>query len=245
MSKDIKRVLVTGGGSGIGLVAAKEFKSRGYEVVIAGRDENKLRSSGLPYVVADVANEASVSDAAEKTGPVDILVANAGVAFTAPVLKISRDDWERVLATNLTGVFLCVRAFAPKMIDRKWGRIIAIASTASLRAYPYVGAYVASKHGLLGLIRTLALEFAKTGVTANAICPGFTDTPLFQKSVQTIVDKTGRSPEAAAAALLKDQPMGRLIKPEEVADTALWLASEAAGAVNGQAIAIDGGETIS
>lgn len=244
MNDQTRRVLVTGGGSGIGLAVARGFASAGYDVVISGRNEERLKASGFPYTVMDVGNETSVAEAANKIGAIDILIANAGVAHTAPAMKTSLQDWDRVVSTNLTGVFLCARAFAPSMVKKGWGRIIAIASTASLRAYPYASAYVASKHGALGLIKTLALELAKTGVTANAICPGFTDTPMFQQSVCNIVDKTGRAPEEAAAALLKDQPMGRLIEPDEVAAAALWLAGESGRTISGQAIPIDGGETM-
>lgn len=244
MSEKAKRVFVTGGGSGIGLAVARSFARAGYEVAVGGRNEERLKAAGFPYVLMDVGDEASVDAAAKEIGAIDILIANAGAAHTAPALKTSLEDWNRIVTTNLTGVFLSARAFAPAMIENGWGRIIAIASTASLRAYPYASAYVASKHGVLGLVKTLALELAKTGVTANAICPGFTDTAMFQQSVQNIVDKTGRAPEEAAAALLKDQPMGRLIKPDEVAGAALWLAGESGAGVNGQAIAIDGGETM-
>lgn len=243
MNTENKRVFVTGGGSGIGLAIARRFAESGYNVTIGGRNEERLRAAALPYAVLDVTDETSVREVSARIGAIDILIANAGVAHTAPALKTSIEDWNRIISVNLTGVFLCARSFAPAMIERGWGRVIAVASTASLRAYPYASAYVASKHGLLGLVKTLALELAKTGVTANAICPGFTDTPMFRQSVRNIVDKTGRSPEETAAALLKDQPMGRLIKPDEVADAALWLASESARSVNGQAIAIDGGET--
>ncbi len=240
-----KHVLVTGGGSGIGLAVARGFADKGYSVIIGGRDSQKLRSSGLRHIQINVTDEQSVMAAVDESGPIDILVANAGAAFTAPALRTPLNEWENMLAVNLTGVFLCARAFAPQMINKGWGRIITVASTASIRAYPYAAAYVAAKHGVLGLVKTLALEFAKTGVTVNAICPGFTDTPLFQSSVDNIVNKTGASREDAAMALLKGQPMGRLIQPEEVAHTALWLASEAAASVNGQSIVLDGGETIS
>ena len=244
MNDGIKRVFVTGGGSGIGLTIARGFSDSGYGVTIGGRDEARLRAAGLPYAVVDVTDESSLKEAAAKIGPVDILIANAGIASTAPALETSVEEWNRIISVNLTGTFLSAQHFAPAMIGRGWGRIIAIGSTASLRAYPYASAYVASKHGLLGLIKTLALELAKTGVTVNAICPGFADTPMFERSVRGIVDKTGRTPEKAAAALLKGQPMGRLIEPKEVADAALWLASDSGRSVNGQAIAIDGGETM-
>jgi NAD(P)-dependent dehydrogenase (short-subunit alcohol dehydrogenase family) len=153
--------------------------------------------------------------------------------------------WDETLAVNLTSVFSCAQIFAPPMIDRGWGRFIAIASTASHRAYPYTGAYAAAKHGVLGWIRTLALEHAKSGVTFYAVCPGFTDTPLIAGAVARVAAKTGGDIGAAKRALAKDNPMGRLVAPEEVAAAVAYLASEAAAAVNGQSIVIDGGELIS
>jgi NAD(P)-dependent dehydrogenase (short-subunit alcohol dehydrogenase family) len=243
MSARTRRVLVTGGGSGIGLAIARAFQKRGHEVTIAGRDAARLQATGLPHVVMDVTDEASVADGVSACGPVDIFIANAGGAETSPALATPRELWERMIALNLTSVYLCARAAVPPMAERKWGRFIVIASTAALKGYAYAGAYAAAKHGALGFVRTLALELAKTGVTANAICPGYTHTPLVADAIETIMRKTGRSREEAAAAMVKHNPMGRLITPEEVAEAALWLASDAAAAINGQAIAIDGGET--
>jgi len=240
-----RRALVTGGGSGIGLAIARGLLAAGHDVVIAGRDEAKLKAAGLPHIVVDVTDEASIAAAAPAAGPVDIFIANAGAAPTALSLKTSRAMWDETLAVNLTSVFSCAQIFAPPMIDRGWGRFIAIASTASHRAYPYTGAYAAAKHGVLGWIRTLALEHAKSGVTFNAVCPGFTDTPLIAGAVARVAAKTGGDIDAAKRALAKDNPMGRLVAPEEVAAAVAYLASEAAAAVNGQSIVIDGGELIS
>jgi NAD(P)-dependent dehydrogenase (short-subunit alcohol dehydrogenase family) len=240
-----RRALVTGGGSGIGLAIARGLLAAGHDVVIAGRDEAKLKAAGLPHIVVDVTEEASIAAAAPAAGPVDIFIANAGAAPTALSLKTSRAMWDETLAVNLTSVFSCAQIFAPPMIDRGWGRFIAIASTASHRAYPYTGAYAAAKHGVLGWIRTLALEHAKSGVTFNAVCPGFTDTPLIAGAVARVAAKTGGDIDAAKRALAKDNPMGRLVAPEEVAAAVAYLASEAAAAVNGQSIVIDGGELIS
>ncbi len=237
------RVLVTGGGSGIGLAIARAFHEAGHDVVISGRNEARLEANGLPHITFDVCDEDAVAEAMRAAGPIDIFVANAGGATTALTLKTGREDWERMLLLNLTSVWLCARAAIPPMVERKWGRFIVVASTAALKGYAYAGAYAAAKHGALGMVRSLALELAKTGVTANAICPGYTDTPMLHAAIDTVADKTGRSAENAANTFTNTNPMGRLIAPEEVAGAALWLASDAAAAVNGQAIVVDGGET--
>ncbi len=240
-----RRVFITGGGSGIGLAVANAFANDGHDVVIAGRNVDKLRATGHRFVTIDVTDETSVAEAITAAGSIDIFVANAGAAATAPALKTKREVWDRMIAVNLTSVFLCAQAAVPQLTKRGWGRFIAVASTASLKGYAYTGAYAAAKHGVLGWIRTLALELAKTGVTANAVCPGFTDTPLVEDALDTIVEKTGRSREEALAAFVQDNPMQRLVRTDEVAAAIKWLASDAAASINGQAIAIDGGETAS
>jgi len=239
------RVFVSGGGSGIGLAIAQSFVSSNHEVTIGGRNAEKLKASGLPFIEMDVTDADAVKRGLEATGPIDVFVANAGAAATAPALRTKPETWDHMLAVNLSSVFYCAQAAIPAMVDRGWGRFIAIASTASLKGYAYTGAYAAAKHGVLGWIRSLAIELAKTGVTANAICPGFTDTPLVDSALNSVTAKTGRSRDDALHAFVKDNPMGRLIDPTEVAAAALWLSSEGAAAVNGQAITIDGGETIS
>ena len=240
-----RNVIVTGGGSGIGLAIAKLFASDGDNVTIIGRNRDRLEQTGLPYLCADVTDEDGFTTALQEAAQPDIFVANAGAAMTAPALKTSREMWDQMIAVNLTSVYLSAREAIPGMVEKGWGRFIAIASTSSLKGYAYTGAYGAAKHGVLGWIKTLALELAKTGVTANAICPGFTDTPLIDASIDKIVAKTGRSTEDAKKAFTTDNPMGRLVSVDEVAATALWLSTDAARSVNGQAIAIDGGETAS
>ena len=236
MTETRRRVLVTGGSSGIGLAVARAFAAAGHRVTIAGRDRRRLEAAGLPFIPLDVCDEAAFADL-----PVfDIVIANAGGATTAPLTRMSRADWDAMLALNLTGVWLTARATVPAMIESGWGRFIAVASTAAVKGYAYAGAYAAAKHGALGMIRSLALELARTGVTANAICPGYTDTPMLRGAIDTVAAKTGKDAEAA---FTRSNPMGRLVAPDEVAAAALWLASDAAASVNGQPILIDGGET--
>lgn len=243
MTGGSRRVFVTGGGSGIGLSIAQAFREQGDEVMISGRDRERLEASGFPFVQFDVCDAAATSAALASVPPIDVFVANAGGAATAPLLRTSGDDWDRMLALNLTSVWRSAVAAVPQMIERGWGRFIAVASTAAVKGYAYAGAYAAAKHGTLGMIRSLALELAKTGVTANAICPGYTDTPMLRGAIDHVAARTGREKDHAQASFTRLNPMGRLISPEEVASAALWLASDGAASVNGQAIMIDGGET--
>lgn len=240
-----KRALITGGGSGIGLATAKRLSADGCDVVVAGRNQDRLGATGFESLVMDVTDEASVNSAFARIGGFDILVSNAGSAQTAPLLRTSLTSWNSMLAVNLTGAFLCAKAAIPYMVDRGWGRFIVVASTSSLRAYSYTGAYASAKHGVLGLVKTLAVELAKTGVTANAICPGFTQTDILSRSIENIVSKTGRSPEEALSALVECNPMQRPVDPSEVAHAVSWLADPRSASTNGVALPVDGGELAS
>jgi len=243
-----RHALVTGGGTGIGKAIAFALADAGHEVTICGRRRDTLEAVEHPRVhgiVADVTDEAAVAalyaQADDARGPFDIVVANAGGTTSGPAAKVTLDDWQRTLAANLTGAFLSVRPALPGMIERGAGRIAFIASTAGLKGYSYVAPYVAAKHGVVGLMRALAAETATSGVTVNAICPGFAETDLLATSIAAITAKTGRS-EAEARAMLAN-PQGRFVTPEEVAAAVLWLASDAARSVTGQALSISGGET--
>jgi 3-hydroxybutyrate dehydrogenase len=239
-----KRVFITGGGTGTGADMARGFAAAGADVVICGRREAPLRAvavaTGARFVVADVTREDDMARAFAEAGPCDIVIANAGTADSAPFAKTTLEQWNSLLATNLTGVFLTFRAGLAQLPG--WGRLIAVASTAGLRGYAYVAPYVAAKHGTVGLVRALAQEVARRPVTVNALCPGYLDTEMTDRSVANIVAKTGTSPEAARAALLATNPQRRLIQPAEVTAAALWLCAAGSEGINGQAIAISGGE---
>lgn len=247
-----RHALVTGGGTGVGKAIALMLAREGVAVTICGRRLDVLAAAAeehenlFPHG-ADVTEQASISELYESgqaaRGPFDIVIANAGMAESAPAARVDHAGWQRMLSVNLTGAFLTVQPALGALSKAGRGRIVFVASTAGLKGYPFVAPYVASKHGVIGLMRALATELAASGVTVNAVCPGFTDTDLLDGSIARIVEATGRAPEAARAALRASNPQGRFIRPEEVAAAVLWLCSENAASINGQAISVSGGET--
>jgi NAD(P)-dependent dehydrogenase (short-subunit alcohol dehydrogenase family) len=209
--------------------------------VVLGRDAIALAASGFEHFECDVADEASVTQVFDKIGPVDILVNNAGVSTSAPLHRTTLDDWNHAFAVNATGAFLCTRAVLPVMRVAGWGRIVTVASIASHRGSPYIAAYVASKHAVLGLMRVVAAEAAGSGVTANSICPGYVRSEMTDRTIANIVNRTGRSEAEAEQALVEGSSLGRLIEPNEVAAAVAYLCSAEAAAVNGQSVILDGG----
>jgi NAD(P)-dependent dehydrogenase (short-subunit alcohol dehydrogenase family) len=253
MSLEGRHAVVTGAGSGIGRATAERLAEAGARVTLIGRHVGRLTETAdrvgeagfaAPGDVTDFdALEAALDAGRDRFGPIDILVNNAGGASSAPFLKADAAALRAMLALNLEAPAQAMRLVLDGMAARRHGRIVNVASTAGLKGYGYVSAYVAAKHGLVGLTRDVALEVASRGVTVNAVCPGFTDTDLIARSVEAIVGKTGRTEEEARAALAAGNPQGRLIAPDEVAQTIVWLCGDAASGVNGAAITVAGGET--
>lgn len=246
-SLDDRHALVTGGATGIGLAVTKILASAGARVTIASRNVERVTAAaaelnGVTGRSLDVTDPESIDAVFDAAGPVDILVNNAGIALAAPFDKTTPEQWSNVMAVNLTGVYLCTQAALKSMRERDSGRIINIASTAGLKGYAYISAYAASKHGVVGMTRSLALELAATGITANCICPGFVDTDIVAEAVANITSKTGRSEKEALAELVKHNPQKRLITPAEVADAVLWLCQNTSCSITGQAIVVAGGE---
>jgi NAD(P)-dependent dehydrogenase (short-subunit alcohol dehydrogenase family) len=246
-----RHALVTGGGRGIGRAIAASLVQAGATVTIVGRspaslEEAILQGDAHAAAVADVTDvqavQRAVREAVDRHGPVDLMIANAGAAASAPFMRTGPDVFRQMLEVNLLGVTNIAQAVLDSMTERGFGRIVAVASTAGLKGYPYVSAYCAAKHAVIGFVRALALETAKTGVTINAVCPGFTDTDLVAESLDRIMVKTNRSRDEALGELVKHNPQGRLIDPSEIADTVLWLCGEGARSVTGQAIVVAGGE---
>jgi NAD(P)-dependent dehydrogenase (short-subunit alcohol dehydrogenase family) len=244
-----QHAIVTGGGTGIGAAIAAELAHRGARITLIGRREAKLAetASRLPdcsYRVADVTDAEATARAFGAAGEATILVNNAGAAESAPFLRTDAAMLERMMAVNCTAAFRCSQAVLPAMLRAGRGRIVNIASTAGVTGYAYVTAYCAAKHALIGLTRALARELAKTPVTVNAVCPGYTDTDLVAQAVDTIVAKTGRTAAAARAELAASNPQGRLVSPAEVAAAVGFLCAPAAAAITGQAIVIAGSEVM-
>ena len=239
-----RKALVTGGAKGIGRAVADRLAADGAAVCILGRDEAALAGSGYDYAMADVTDADAFAAAVERLGPFDILVNNAGAAFSAPFGRHARADWDTMLAVNLTSGFTAMQCVLPGMVQRRWGRIVSIASTAALKGYAYTAAYCAAKHGLIGLTRALAVETARTGVTVNAVCPGFTDTALLDRAIETIVAKTGQTSQEALTALSRSNPQGRLVQPAEVAAAVAYLCRDDAASLTGQSVAVAGGEVM-
>ncbi|SDX62422.1 Short-chain dehydrogenase [Saccharopolyspora shandongensis] len=244
-----RNCLVTGAGRGIGRAIAQRLSESGNRVALTARSAGELAEAAtqlpgpaldLPADLADPQAPNRVFDAVERDwGPVEVLVLNAGTATSAPLTATTDEDWERALQINLTAPFRFLRRAVPPMVERGFGRIVVIASMAAKRGDPYVSAYTASKHGVLGLVRSAAAELARTGVTVNAVCPGFVDTPMTERTIDNITAKTGRSAQQARSALEGKQPIGRLISPDEVADVVELCVRNAA--INGQGITVDGG----
>lgn len=246
-----KHAFVTGGGSGIGLATAKALAAAGWRVTIAGRTEARLRDvakaiPGARIQPLDVTDAEAVPEAFRETvaaaGPISLLVNNAGSVIAAPFEKTSAEQWDAMLDVHVLGAVHCIQAALPQMKANGWGRIVNIASTAGLVGYRNLSAYVAAKHALIGMTKALALEVAKTGITVNAVCPGYVDTEIISSAVAKLAERRQQSTKDARATFAAVNPQGRLVKPEEVAAAVLWLASDEAAAVNGIALPVAGGE---
>jgi NAD(P)-dependent dehydrogenase (short-subunit alcohol dehydrogenase family) len=248
-----QHALITGGGGGIGAAIAEALAAQGVRLTLVARNKEALEKvvwklkplSDANFVEADATDPQQVDRAfevAENTfGAVTILVNGAGQVDSGPLHKADLQLWERLIGANLTSVFLCSKRALPRMLEIGWGRIVNVASTAGLKGYPYVAAYCAAKHGVVGFTRSLALEVAKKGITVNAVCPDYTETEMLKNAVRRIAASTGRSEDEVRSELLRNMPLGRFIRPEEVADAVVWLCRPESSAINGQCIAVSGG----
>jgi NAD(P)-dependent dehydrogenase (short-subunit alcohol dehydrogenase family) len=248
-----RRALVTGAGRGIGRAVALRLAGPGVHLALAARtrseveavaEEARGRGATASAFVADVARPESVLALFREAGPVDILVNGAGVAPSAPLVKTSDEVWRSAVETNLSGTFFCLRAALPGMMERGWGRVVNLASIAGKTGYPYIAAYAASKHGVLGLTKVAALEAAERGVTVNAVCPGYVDSPMTDASIARIVDKTGLNPADVRKRLEEMSPQKRLMTADEVAALVIFLCGDEARGITGQALSLDGGTLV-
>jgi 3-hydroxybutyrate dehydrogenase len=249
-----KTALITGGGRGIGRAIALSFASQGARIAVAARTAEQVKEVANEIgrdaiaLVCDVSDPESVTrmftEMREQFGHADILVNNAGIAESATLVNTTDELWHRLLSVNLSGTFYCTRAALPAMLKNGWGRVINVASIAGKTGAPYIAAYSASKHGVMGLTRSIALEVGTTGITVNAICPGYVDTEMVSRGVEQITTKTGRTAEEALDSLKKMSPQNRLVTSEEVAAVALLLASNEGRGINGQGINVDGGSVL-
>jgi 3-hydroxybutyrate dehydrogenase len=240
-----RHALVTGGGTGIGASAATHLHSAGAKLSLLGRRIEPLERtaaivSGTVHQ-CDVTDRSAFDEARAANGPIELLIVNAGIAESAPFGKMTRDSWNRIIATNLTAAFDCAQAALPDLLASDSGRLVFVASVASLRGVPYAAHYAASKHGLLGLMRSLAVEFAKTNLTVNAVCPGYVDTPMTDQSVARVSHITGRSEEQSRGAITNMNASGRLVDPDGIGTMILTLCLPQSRDVNGAAVTLDGG----
>lgn len=246
---DGRHALVTGGGTGIGAAAAEHLGEKGARLSLLGRRLEPLRAVaeglGGAAIQCDVTDASLIQTAFEEArkanGPIDLLIVNAGIAESAPFRRTSRESWDRIIATNLTAAFDCARLGIEDLLKSDNGRLVFIASVASLRGVPYAAPYAASKHGLLGLMRSLAAEYAKTGLTVNAVCPGYVDTPMTDQSVARVSTITGRSEEDSRSAITNMNASGRLVDPQAIGNVVAMLCLPLSRDINGAAITIDGG----
>ncbi|MGE4327428.1 MAG: SDR family NAD(P)-dependent oxidoreductase [Pseudodonghicola sp.] len=249
MSLTGKHALVTGGGTGIGLAIAQALAAQGAQVTITGRRQavlDEVAGDGITGMAMDVRSEeevvATIAAAVEARGPIQICVANAGIAEGRALHKTSLEMWRNIMATNLDGAFLTIRESLRGMVQTDWGRVITVASIAGLHGLKGAAGYSASKHGVIGLTRSLSEDYLGTGFTFNAICPGYVDTPIVTRNTETIAQRTGLSADKARDMMVNENRHRRLIEPEEVAAAAMWLVGPGSQSINGQCIEIAGGQ---